>query len=85
MRASQRIPEIVNWYALEDRDDDAGDGKTDDKVVAPDKKATELDDTEDAILEENAAIRYLSDKSTLEPELESASLVRVERIGLAHT
>ena len=75
----------MNRYALEDRNDDAGGGKTDDKAVTPDKKATELDDTEDAILKENAAIRYSSDKSTLEPEAESDSLVRVESIGLAHT
>ena len=53
----------MNGYALEDRDDDAGNGKTDDKMVAPEKKAAELDDAEDTILEENAAIRYSSDKS----------------------
>ena len=75
----------MNRYALEDRDEDAGDGKTDDKVVTPEKKAAELDDREDAILEENTAKRYSSEKAPLELELGCISLVMVEGIGGALT
>lgn len=47
-----RIPEIMNWYALEDDDEDVSNGETDNKMVAPQQDAAELDDGEDAILEE---------------------------------
>lgn len=58
---SQRVPEVVNWYALEDGDEDAGDGKADDKVVAPEEDTSELDNGEDAVLEKDAAVPLFSD------------------------
>ena len=44
----------MNWYALEYGDENVGNGETDDKMVAPQKDAAELDDGEDAVLEEDA-------------------------------
>lgn len=52
--ASQRVPKSVNGYALEDRDEDAGDGEAYDKVESPEENAAELDNGEDAVLEEDA-------------------------------
>ena len=52
--SSQRVPEVMNWYALEDADENVGNGETDNKMVAPQQNAAELDDGEDAVLEENA-------------------------------
>lgn len=49
--AGHSVPEIVNGYALEDGNEDAGDGEADDKVVAIEEDAAELEDGEDAVLE----------------------------------
>ena len=51
----------MNGYALEDGDEDAGDGEANDKVVAPKEDAAELHDGEDAVLEEDATFSYWSD------------------------
>ena len=59
--ASHGVPEIMNGYALEDGDENAGDGEANDKVVAPKEDAAELDDGEDAVLEEDATFSYWSD------------------------
>ena len=63
--ASQRVPKAVNGYALEDGDEDAGDGEADNKMITPKEDATELDDGEDAVLEEDSTISNLSDGMTL--------------------
>ena len=52
--SSPRVPEIMDWYALEDGDENVGDGETDNKMVAPQEDAAELNAGEDAVLEENA-------------------------------
>ena len=52
--ASQRVPESMNRYALKDGDKYAGNGKADDKVVAPKEDAAELDNGKNAVLEEDA-------------------------------
>ena len=52
--SSPRVPEIMNWYALEDGDENVGDGETDNKMVATQENAAELNDGEDAVLEEDA-------------------------------
>ena len=44
----------MNWYALEDGDENVGDGETDNEMVAPPKDAAELNDREDAVLEKDA-------------------------------
>ncbi|CAD6593928.1 MAG: hypothetical protein ASARMPREDX12_007829 [Alectoria sarmentosa] len=46
----------MDRYALEDGNENAGDGEADDEVVAPEEDAAELDDGEDAVLEEDAAV-----------------------------
>lgn len=51
----------MDWYALEDGNENAGDGEADDEVVAPEEDAAELDDGEDAVLEEDTAVSFLSD------------------------
>ena len=62
--ASQRVPEVMNGYALEDGDENAGNRETDNKMVAPQEYAAELDDGEDAVLEEDATVLYWSDTTT---------------------
>ena len=49
----------MNGYALEDGGEDAGDGEAEYKVVAPEKDAAELNDWEDSVLKENAAVPSL--------------------------
>lgn len=56
----------MNGYALEDGDEDAGDGEADDKAHAPNEDAAELDDGEDAVLEEDAAVHRTRQKCVLE-------------------
>ena len=48
----------MDRYALEDGNENAGDGEADDEVVAPEEDAAELDDGEDAVLEEDAAVLF---------------------------
>lgn len=44
----------MDGCALEDGDEDTADSKTDDKEVAPEEEAAELDDGKDAVHEEDA-------------------------------
>ena len=55
----------MNWYALEDGDEDAGNGETDDKVIAPKEDTPELYYGKDAILKENTRAPRSSDIITL--------------------
>lgn len=58
----------MNRYALEYGDEDAGDGEAYDEMVTPEEDAAELDDGEDAVLEEDTAASYASDMPFLEYE-----------------
>ena len=62
--ASQRVPKNMNGYALEDRDENAGNRETDNKMVEPQEYAAEFNDGEDAILEEDAMVLYALDTMT---------------------
>lgn len=64
--AGHAVPEFMNGYALEDGHENAGNGEANDKVVAPKEDAAELDDGEDAVLEEDATFPYWSDMIILD-------------------
>lgn len=51
----------MDWYTLEDRNEDADDGEAYDIVVTPEEDAAKLDDGENAVLEQYAAEACLSD------------------------
>ena len=80
MCSGQRVPEIMNWYALEDGDENVCNSETDNKMVAPQEDAAELDDGEDAVLEEDATDLNSSDIMTC-----IAIKAREAVNGVAHT
>lgn len=54
--ADPSVPDVADGNALEDCDEDAGDGEGDDKVQAGFEQAAELDDGEDAVHKVDAGV-----------------------------